>query len=631
MNISDYKISIRFDIARKEWTRLNTQLKLLERRLSRFNTDFSKKFSIKLDRFDVDQRRLNTSLGAALDIASRTTVFNIERFNVDQQALNRAISRATARASSSAHVRPDVHGTGGGRALGGRHLAGAGAVGGLAARAYLPALALAGGGYGLAQANRRNQEVVSAQLQSQAVVMQAGGTAREGTQSFDYLKSEANRIGFNYLDASPDYNKLLSGLTGSGVGLEESQKVFSGFAEIARTNKLDKTTQNRLFRALSQVAGKGKLQAEELTGQISEALPGGTALFARAYQAQKGGNLTGQAAIIDLMENMKKGKVNSGILTYAAADASRQANAGGALTQASKASQAQQQRFQNSVSDTAIIASQNGLESGFARLFKTLSIGLTESNGMAVSLARSFDFSTIQLEKLLLFPQSFTRALEGRDSLVADWLGIGATEKLREDWEQIRKALSDISSISMPSWMPSFESTAKEVAAIMGAFAKFSSTTSAIGQDQDERALIMSQIYQDEVDKGSVNSFGGTTIGAAKGAVKAGWYWWKEGLFDSSENDRAEYWMGRNESNSFDSPAAYRDYAQQRNQVTARDVLGNQGYGISQPVSANAPSTLDIKMNVDISAANVQDFDDRWQEKFKDSIGRTLLEFSHGE
>ena len=76
-------------------------------------------------------------------------------------------------------------------------------------------------------------------------------------------------MGFNFLEASGDYNKLISGLTGSGIGLKESQKVFSGFAELARVNKLDKTTQNRLFRALSQVAGKGKLMSEELKFRLA--------------------------------------------------------------------------------------------------------------------------------------------------------------------------------------------------------------------------------------------------------------------------------------------------------------------------------------------------------------------------
>lgn len=90
-----------------------------------------------------------------------------------------------------------------------------------------------------------------------------------------------------------------------------------------------------MFRALSQVAGKGKLQAEELTSQIAEALPGGTALFAQAYQTQlaakgQGGGLVGQAAIAKLQADMKKGLVSSDILTYAHSTSAR-ANAGGGL------------------------------------------------------------------------------------------------------------------------------------------------------------------------------------------------------------------------------------------------------------------------------------------------------------
>ena len=240
----------------------------------------SAKLPFNLERFDVDQVKLNIALGTALDIASTRNTFQISRFNVDQTHLNNAMiaamRQATLVASRTSTLHPNVRvnpitGANDG-SIRPRHVAAAGGIAGGLSRVYGPALALGFGGYGLAQLNKRNQEVVSAQLQSSAVVQQAGGTAEQGADSFQYLRSEGQRVGFNYLDASQDYNKLISGLTGSGIGLDESQKVFSGFAELARVNKLDKTTQNRLFRALSQVAGKGKLMSEELTGQIARIL-----------------------------------------------------------------------------------------------------------------------------------------------------------------------------------------------------------------------------------------------------------------------------------------------------------------------------------------------------------------------
>lgn len=266
MQISKYFASLGFDIDKASVKRVDTTLNRLEARLKSFGNIANKPITLSLGRFDVDQRRLNLALGTALDIASARTTFQISRFVVDQNHLNRVMIAATTQASrvasQSSTIRPNVHAQGAG--VTGRHAAVAGGIAGGISRLYGPALALGLGGYGLGALNQRNQQVVSAQLQSSAVVQQAGGTAEQGQASFQYLRGEGQRIGFNYLDASQDYNKLISGLTGSGIGLGESQKVFSGFAELARVNKLDKTTQNRLFRALSQVAGKGKLQAEEL-------------------------------------------------------------------------------------------------------------------------------------------------------------------------------------------------------------------------------------------------------------------------------------------------------------------------------------------------------------------------------
>ena len=266
MKIAEYfaEFSIRPD--RNSIRQVDSELKKLENKLRGFGKNSTIK--LKLSGFNVDQPALRLALGNSLDIASKSVAFEISKFVVNDRNLQAALLRAARRLPPlppgpnppPLPPRPGPYPPDSRRGSG----AASGFIGGGVARLYGPALALAFGGYGLAQLNKRNQQVVSAQLQSSAVVQQAGGTVEQGAESFQYLRKEANRIGFNYLDASQDYNKLISGLTGSGVSVKESQKVFRGFAELARVNKLDKTTQNRLFRALSQVAGKGKLQAEEL-------------------------------------------------------------------------------------------------------------------------------------------------------------------------------------------------------------------------------------------------------------------------------------------------------------------------------------------------------------------------------
>ena len=230
-----------------------------------------------------------------------------------------------------------------------------------------------------------------------------------------------------------------------------------------------------MFNALSQIAGKDKLQAEELTKQLGNSLPGAKDIFAQAYQQQIGGNLTGSDAIVALEAAMKKGTVRGNILNVAANIASQKSQAG--LGTASQASQAEQARYQNQVNDMAVLASNSGVEEGFARIFRTLNAGLSESGGLVRSLSEGFNEATKWADDLLLFPQDFVRALEGKDSLIADWLGVGKTAQLRKDWKDIKMLWEQMSALNptklFGDFLPTLEATTRELAAILNAIAEF--------------------------------------------------------------------------------------------------------------------------------------------------------------
>lgn len=466
MEIGKYVVSVSMSMDKASVKKVDETLDLFEARLKNFGG------------FSVNQKKMNTALGNALDTASTKLVFEISHFAVNQAALNRDIAAALMRASTThpLTINPRVAPAGavpGGRA---REAAVTGAVAGGVSRTrgmpslLGPAIALGLGGYGLNALNKRNQEVVSAQLQTQAVITGNGGTAEQGERSFDWLRKTANRVGFNYLDASSDFNVLTSNLLGSGGTVAQSQNIFKGFAEYGRVNKLSPARQKLVFNALSQIAGKDKLQAEELTKQLGNSLPGAKNIFAQAWQQKIGGNLTGSEAIIALEAAMKKGQVRGDILNYAANIASQKAQPG--LVKASQASQAEQARYQNAVSDMAIVASEAGVEEGFARIFRTLSAGLNESGDLVKKLAEGFNEATKWADDLALFPQSFIRALEGKDSLVADWLGVDKTAQLRKDWTDIKQIFTDISTIKF-DFLPTLEATAREIASIMNAIAEF--------------------------------------------------------------------------------------------------------------------------------------------------------------
>lgn len=274
MDISKYTVDISFRIDQRELRKVDQTLKVLRRKLQTFGKGLDRSLKLNISGFTVNQAKLNATLGNALDRASPIVPFEVSRFVVNDRNLLAALLRASRRLRPPPGPNPppgpgpgpDPRPGRGGPGGGGSSRLGLGF--GFGPLGY-GALALAGGGYGLGALNRRNQAVVSAQLQSQSVVQQAGGTVEQGDASFQFLKDQADRIGFNYLDASGDYNKLLAGLTGAGLSIGQGQDVFKGFAEIARVNKLDRTAQNRLFRALSQVAGKDQLMSEELNVRLA--------------------------------------------------------------------------------------------------------------------------------------------------------------------------------------------------------------------------------------------------------------------------------------------------------------------------------------------------------------------------
>lgn len=604
MNIAKYVASIGFNVSTQDIKKVDRALNLVETKLNNFQKRLAKNFSLKINTFDVDQRRLNLALGNALDVASARTVFEVSRFTVDQSHLNRvmtaAMTQATRVASSSAALRPSAQHSGGvsrSSTSRGRAYAGVGGIGlGLMGPLGYGALALAGGGYGLGALNRRNQEVVSAQLQSQSVVQQAGGTAEQGQASFQWLRQQADRIGFNYLDASPDYNKLLSGLTGAGMTVQQGQGVYKGFAELSRVNKLDRVQQQRVFRALSQIAGKNKLQSEELTGQLAESLPGAVSLFARAYQQQIGGTKTGQEAITQLLDAMKKGQVKGNILTYAGDLASQQAAP--ALNAASTASQAEQARYQNRISDLAVVASNAGVEEGFARIFRTLNAGLSESGDLVKGLAEGFNDATKWADDLMLFPQSFVRALEGKDSLVADWLGVDQTRQLVEDWKNLKEIWTQISNIKAEDifgdFLPSLESTSRELSAIINFIAQGKNLLS--GNMPTER------IDYNNVEK--IDPFGTGAYASPAGLASAAFNNFLVGV--GEYGDRKDRMNAINDPNSiyYNDPAGYdamqKDAAMQAQEDSVRNAMITNQIQIQLNVDAVTLSQMNIEAQADL-------------------------------
>lgn len=505
--ISSYyaKVSLSTDMAALK--KVDRYLKLLEAKLAKFHKKAMKTggvFNIKLA---IDDKALIKNIGNALDKASNKVTMEIKNFHVNQQALGAALRRASAGTAFG------VGGRGGfaGRpALSSqewdrrravtqldrlenmklrqqaiaeshrqkmelaqfrannaparapftaRHAGFAGGTAGFFGRYGAPAIIGGASLYGGAMLNRANQEIVSAQLTTQAVV-EAQGLKGQGPAAFEWLRSQGNRIGFSYLDQAQDYNNFLSNSLGAGRTLDQAQNTYLGFAEYARAMGTSPARQKLVMNALSQMEAKGTVSMEELRRQMAESMPGTMSVFAEALQRQTGGNLQGQAAMQALMEAVPAGQVKSDILPIVAEILRERAKP--KLDVAMKTSQAEQARAVNLLTDFTNIASKAGLEEGFSRIFRTFTDGLSESAGLVKSLAEGFNTATKFARDFLLIPQSISRMFEGKDSVVADWLfgqGEDGTKMLAFAYEMrdLMSNLNDLAHKAAEGWQMIFD------------------------------------------------------------------------------------------------------------------------------------------------------------------------------
>lgn len=413
MEISRYFATFGIRVDPKELKKVDMALMAIERKIKAWQAKQRANSAFRISNFSVDQRRLNMSLGNALDRASRQVVFEISRFVVRPGAIQAAVNRSTGALAINTPVRQRQMGPPAPGARGGMfHTAAGAGLGMMGMRPYGPMAAGGVLGYmgfrGLGALNRRNQEIMSARIAQRSVMTMFGGTEAEGDASFNWLKSEGNRLGFSYMDQAKAFTNFMANARGAGLSTAGSQDIFRGFTEFGKVKGVDPARRKLVNQALGQMLGKGVISMEELKRQMAESLPGTMAIFADAYQRMIGGDLQGQKAIAKLLTDVPKGNIESGkLLPIVAQLMSERSQAG--LATATRTSQSEQERFINTV-DGLLELAQPKTERAFGRLFRTFSDGLDRSTPLAMSLVGAFEGGTLIVEG---FVSTFGHIIEG--------------------------------------------------------------------------------------------------------------------------------------------------------------------------------------------------------------------------
>ncbi|MGM6839181.1 tape measure protein, partial [Escherichia coli] len=219
------------------------------------------------------------------------------------------------------------------------------------------------------------------------------------------------------------------------MGLEGSEELFKNLTGYARLMGRSDEQIQRALTAVSQMASKGQVMAEELKGQLSEALPGATQAFAKAL------GLTEK----QLFDKMKNGDVKaSDALPKFAKELGSQINSRGGWKAIQDSTQTMlgnlKNTWNNSLTDI-FRGSENGLQD-FTRSLTTLlnSLGgsgktLGESlGGLMSDMSHGVDSLTDISYRVRAFFDEVTLAYRGltdEQKKVVDALGSGLINSLK--------------------------------------------------------------------------------------------------------------------------------------------------------------------------------------------------------
>lgn len=115
-----------------------------------------------------------------------------------------------------------------------------------------------------------------------AALKNISGSAQELAVNQQFLLELTDRLGIEYIGAANAFKNFYAASTQAGISAEETRRIFASATAATANLKLSQEDTNGVLLAFSQIASKGKVQAEELRGQIGERVPGAFSIAARA-------------------------------------------------------------------------------------------------------------------------------------------------------------------------------------------------------------------------------------------------------------------------------------------------------------------------------------------------------------
>ncbi len=110
----------------------------------------------------------------------------------------------------------------------------------------------------------------------------ATGSAEAAARETAFLRQESEKLGLQFVTTSSQYAKLAAAAKGTQLEGQATRDIFLAVAKAATVLGMSAADTGGALLAIQQMISKGKVNAEELRGQLGERLPGAFQMAARA-------------------------------------------------------------------------------------------------------------------------------------------------------------------------------------------------------------------------------------------------------------------------------------------------------------------------------------------------------------
>lgn len=210
---------------------------------------------------------------------------------------------------------------------------------------------------------------------SQAKFSTAFGGFEQGTKELEYAREVAINLKLPIDNLTKGYADLALSAKGTSMEGEGIRKVFEAFSQTARVNQSSAADLEGVFKALTQIMSKGKVQAEELRGQLGDRLPGAMQILADGLDIP----------LAQLDKMMEKGELTRETLMSMAAEAS--SRVAPALSEALDTPAAKLSDFQNRMVVFKETVAQSGFLDAIADAFERMADALSKPEAIEAAKA----------------------------------------------------------------------------------------------------------------------------------------------------------------------------------------------------------------------------------------------------